>query len=119
MEELETILDFIFLFLSKSIEFCHLLADIVAYAEFALTGYNFVVLLVFKFLLAKWVVANYLPTCLFVLLYLQQRNYFWTEAALNIERVDYFFNNAGGAANFDVSVTHGTISVQYEPIFNA
>jgi len=51
--------------------------------------------------------------------YLYQRNYFWAEDALNVEGIYYFFYNAGGAAYFDVSVTHRAISVQHEPVLNA
>ena len=79
--------------LSESAEFGHLLANIIADTEFALIRNNFIVLLVFKFLFAHWIVANHLPTSLLMALNLNQRNYFWTKDAFDVEGVDHFFDD--------------------------
>lgn len=50
---------------------------------------------------------------------LYQRNYFWAKDALDVEGVDYFFDDTRGAAYLDVSVAHRTISVQHEPVLDA
>jgi hypothetical protein len=93
LEEFETVLYFVVFLLSKSAEFGHLLANVVAYTEFAFTSNNFIVLLIFQLLFTKWVIANNLSAGLFVSFDFNQRNYFGTKRALNVERVDYLFNH--------------------------
>ena len=118
MEKLETVLDFVVFLLSEFAELGHLLTNVVANAEFALTRNNFVVLLIFKFLFAKQVIANNLSTSLFMFFNLYQRYYFRAKRALYIERIDNLFNHARCTSYFDVSMTHRAISVQHKPVLD-
>lgn len=93
MEEFETVLNFIVFLLSKSAEFGHLLANVVADTEFTFASNNFIVLLIFQLLFTKWVIANNLSTGLFMSFDFNQRNYFRTKGALYVERVNHFFNH--------------------------
>jgi hypothetical protein len=52
------------------VKFCHLLTDVVADCEFAVTRHDFKVLLIFEQLFADWVVAGDLAALGLMLVYL-------------------------------------------------
>jgi hypothetical protein len=85
LEKLETVLNFVVFLLSKFAELGHLLANVVADAEFSLTRNNLIVLLILELLFAQRIIANHLPTSLLVPFNLYQRNYFGAEGAFDVE----------------------------------
>jgi len=68
LEELEAVLNFIIFLRSQLVKFSHLLANVVTNAQLSVVRNNFVIFLVFQFLLANWVVAHHLTARLLVFL---------------------------------------------------
>jgi hypothetical protein len=65
------------------------------------------------------VVTANLAANLLVLFDLWQRNDHGTKLALDLEGINDLLDNAGSASYLDVSVAHGAIPVQNEPVLNA